>query len=1438
MRLCLSQKIAAGLLCSWLLLTAGCSNPSSQSLNSLTVQATPSTVTAGASVTLQATAHLSDGTTQDVTTSTQWTLSNPALATLSNGTLTTKTAGSLSVQGLYVMAAAASASSSTTPAAAQNLTASAQVTINAAPSTGGGTTPTPAAATITWAAPSAVLYGTALSNTQLDATASVPGTFVYTPALGTVLKAGAQTLSVAFTPTDTTTASAATSTVNLTVNQATPTVTWPTIGSIQQGTALSAAQLDATASVAGTFVYSPAAGAVLSTGVQQLTVAFTPTDATDYAAATAKNSISVVAPGAAAAATITWAVPSAIQYGTALSNTQLNATASVPGTFVYTPAAGTVLKVGTQTLSVAFTPTNSSTASPAAATVQLAVNKATPTITWGMLAGIQQGTALGAAQLNATANVPGTFLYSPAAGAVLATGVQQLTAAFTPTDATDYAAVSAKNSVTVTAAASNPPTNPTPPAPTSCGGPTINLNSGMSTSTIQSTISGAADCSVILFGAGTYNITSQINLPCPKTGMTLSGPAVAYPGPYTATLNGSVGGNWGFSYGPCSATVIIEYLNWNGGEPAAGGGGFIYLASATSNLTIQYNFIHGNQASTSDGHDYDSLIWFDGEDSDPPSQYDTNDTIAWNIMGASNDGTPNNADCGAIEPLYTYQGDTYDAIGGQCAAIGVHESTTGLTINNNNIQYQEQGMKFYEGGSSASTFFYQTNQNVVANDISFIHRITLESQQSPTGTNIINNSIHDQANPAWGSWGLSTPEGPSVNCNNNVLIANLTNAGGGAGPGSTEFWGGGTCNNNLVQGYWGAAMQFGFGQPGWTMNNNIIQHPVNNSYINSEEGIPSAGYPTMTGNITSQTLSAVTSAAPAISPSPTGVYSGSVSVTLTDTGVTNGGVGPQGNTTIYYTTDGSTPTTSSTPCNPTPGSTSCSISVSAGATVKAIGMWGSINQPKSYPTGYGFVPSAVVTASYKSSVVKPASKVTPAITPQTSTNGVAALTLTAVAIVPSKAAVNIGGTTQLKALASFSDGSTKDVTTEFGWTSSDLRTMAVSGSGLLSGLATGKAQLSGSYQGYQASVSASSSMGEVDWSAGIVITHGGTYSGNWQSTDARTPAVTIATEEPVIIQDSHISSASDLIKVEVKSADVTVRNSLGVALNASVKGQPNGVFLDATSPRRLVVENDYLENVRDGVSVHGYSGDRSEQQTLVVRGNRVRNLNGLLSDGAGGYLPGQGANRSLSRFVEIDNVQSVPGIDVGWNEVVDYPAQSLVSDVINLYRSSGTVNQPLQVHDTYIQDTYLGGGIKTDGAADDTAQNASAYTDVHDNQVVGTVSYGIAFNAGHDNIAANNRVISSGLLADGTKIAAQQVGLSNADVHGSTAYNNTMRDNVVGWTCWSSSCAAQFLPASPGDYSTNAVVSAKQITFGMEQGEYLLWLNKTTSAGVKVGPTF
>jgi hypothetical protein len=88
--------------------------------------------------------------------------------------------------------------------------------------------------------------------------------------------------------------------------------------------------------------------------------------------------------------TVAWATPSSIYYGTPLGPNQLNATATVtgsttpvPGTFTYSPAAGTVLPVGTNTLNVTFTPTDPTayTGSTGSTTILVLPDTTTTTLT-------------------------------------------------------------------------------------------------------------------------------------------------------------------------------------------------------------------------------------------------------------------------------------------------------------------------------------------------------------------------------------------------------------------------------------------------------------------------------------------------------------------------------------------------------------------------------------------------------------------------------------------------------------------------------------------------------------------------------------------------------------------------------------------------------------------------------------------------------------------------------------------------------------------------------------------------------------------------------------------------------------------------------------------------------------------------------------------------
>src|SRR4029079_17731219 len=85
------------------------------------------------------------------------------------------------------------------------------------------------------------------------------------------------------------------------------------------------------------------------------------------------------------------------------------------------------------------------------AAVAVAVaNTQTPVITWPPPQRIVAGTALGPAQLNATANTSGTFVYSPPSGTILPGGPgQRLSVVFTPLDTSSFTSATADVTIDV-----------------------------------------------------------------------------------------------------------------------------------------------------------------------------------------------------------------------------------------------------------------------------------------------------------------------------------------------------------------------------------------------------------------------------------------------------------------------------------------------------------------------------------------------------------------------------------------------------------------------------------------------------------------------------------------------------------------------------------------------------------------------------------------------------------------------------------------------------------------------------------------------------------------------------------------------------------------------------------------------------------------------------
>jgi len=221
--------------------------------------------------------------------------------------------------------------------------------------------------------PAAIAYGAALTSSQLDATANTSGSFAYTPAAGTVLTAGAHTLSVVFSPSNTTDYTSTTDTVSLVVSPAPLSVTASNASRVygQTNPAFTGTIKGVTNGDNITAAYSCSAATNSPVGAYSIMPSLVdPGDRqTNYTVTLTNGTLAITK----AAPVLTWAAPSAINYPAALGSSQLDAAANVAGGFAYTPTTGAVPAPGTNALGVLFTPSDTVDYSNATKSVNLVV---------------------------------------------------------------------------------------------------------------------------------------------------------------------------------------------------------------------------------------------------------------------------------------------------------------------------------------------------------------------------------------------------------------------------------------------------------------------------------------------------------------------------------------------------------------------------------------------------------------------------------------------------------------------------------------------------------------------------------------------------------------------------------------------------------------------------------------------------------------------------------------------------------------------------------------------------------------------------------------------------------------------------------------------------------------------------------------------------------
>jgi hypothetical protein len=381
------------------------------------------------------------------------------------------------------------------------------------------------------------------------------------------------------------------------------------------------------------------------------------------------------------------------------------------------------------------------------------------------------------------------------------------------------------------------------------------------------------------------------------------------------------------------------------------------------------------------------------------------------------------------------------------------------------------------------------------------------------------------------------------------------------------------------------------------------------------------------------------------------------------------------------------------------------------------------------------------------------------------------------------------------------------------------------------------------------------------WEGPLVISQGGTISGrNLRSQSTETPVISIDTSEPVVIENCFLQSEAGARLITNNPGqphiDVTIRNNYARALDPGGDGLSVGRFVIVQFVKNLVIEHNYFENT-GGIYV---LGPEPGAQSIKIRYNDCKNLNGYVTDGNGSYRCPGGTFSDLdsvcdnsfaagghvpANFVQFDKVQNAADVEIAWNRIVNEPYQSLVEDVFSFGNSSGTPSSPIVVHDNFVKgayaihpkvDSYTGGGVSM-------GDGGSAYITAFENHVVKTQNYGLAVfsdgsGASHDLEQRNSRAISSGKLDDGTPMRCSSNGLQMAN-----GPNDSAHDLLIGWA---------YGDGSLHDWDLAAVEACGSLCWNIksfqgsgpngapsladEAAEAALWLSKLDASGAHVGP--
>ena len=214
-----------------------------------------------------------------------------------------------------------------------------------------------------------------------------------------------------------------------------------------------------------------------------------------------------------------------------------------------------------------------------------------------------------------------------------------------------------------------------------------------------------------------------------------------------------------------------------------------------------------------------------------------------------------------------------------------------------------------------------------------------------------------------------------------------------------------------------------------------------------------------------------------------------------------------------------------------------------------------------------------------------------------------------------------------------------------------------------------------------------------------------------------------------------------------KGNGITIRNSKRIRIENCKIGPCKGEAVNVYECEGVTVSGNRFEAVSTGV----YALD---SRRIEVTRNRCLNVHGPFPRG------------QLAQFDKVTG----GGNRINQNLALNILGKSHPEDVINIYKSSGTPDDPIQV----IGNKIRGGGPSGSGGGIMTGDGGGAYIVVRDNIVVDPGQYGIAIAGGHHIQILDNKVF-------GKKQPFTNVGIYVWNQSNAPSDGHTVRGNQVRW---------------------------------------------------------